>query len=97
MYAASSDGTVSCTDLETGISSSLMNLNPSGWQVFFYFYFCEVKNFTLVIFLLGVLVVDSIYIYVVRDRNIYMTSLSSLVWDNQIWDENIEKSFMVMC
>lgn len=33
IYAASSDGTVSCTDLETGISSSLMNLNPDGWQV----------------------------------------------------------------
>lgn len=33
IYAASSDGTVSCTDLETGISTSLMNLNPDGWQV----------------------------------------------------------------
>ncbi|KAJ4834688.1 DNA damage-binding protein 2 [Turnera subulata] len=32
VFAASSDGTVSCTDLETGISSSLMNLNPDGWQ-----------------------------------------------------------------
>ncbi|XVF68986.1 hypothetical protein PTKIN_Ptkin11bG0045300 [Pterospermum kingtungense] len=32
IYAASSDGTISCTDLETGISSSLMNLNPDGWQ-----------------------------------------------------------------
>ncbi|KAG4167899.1 hypothetical protein ERO13_A13G224600v2 [Gossypium hirsutum] len=32
IYAASSDGTVSCTDLETGISSTLMNLNPDGWQ-----------------------------------------------------------------
>ncbi|KAK6235035.1 hypothetical protein SCA6_010372 [Theobroma cacao] len=32
IYAASSDGTVSCTDLETGISTSLMNLNPDGWQ-----------------------------------------------------------------
>ncbi|XP_050237949.1 protein DAMAGED DNA-BINDING 2 [Mercurialis annua] len=32
MYAASSDGTISCTDMETGISSSLMNLNPDGWQ-----------------------------------------------------------------
>ncbi|CAL5388528.1 unnamed protein product [Camellia sinensis] len=32
VYAASSDGTISCTDLETGISSSLMNLNPNGWQ-----------------------------------------------------------------
>ncbi|KAJ7964174.1 damaged DNA binding 2 [Quillaja saponaria] len=32
IYAASSDGTVSCTDLETGLSLSLMNLNPDGWQ-----------------------------------------------------------------
>lgn len=32
VYAAASDGTISCTDLETGISSSLMNLNPNGWQ-----------------------------------------------------------------
>ncbi|KAK9279526.1 hypothetical protein L1049_013205 [Liquidambar formosana] len=32
LYAASSDGTISCTDLETGTSSSLMNLNPNGWQ-----------------------------------------------------------------
>ncbi|XP_062172253.1 protein DAMAGED DNA-BINDING 2 [Alnus glutinosa] len=32
IYAASSDGTISCTDLETGISLSLMNLNPDGWQ-----------------------------------------------------------------
>nr|GLL42946.1 protein DAMAGED DNA-BINDING 2 isoform X1 [Ipomoea trifida] len=32
VYGASSDGTVSCTDLETGISLSLMNLNPNGWQ-----------------------------------------------------------------
>ncbi|KAL6967666.1 DNA damage-binding protein 2 [Sarracenia purpurea var. burkii] len=32
VYAASSDGTISCTDLETGISLSLMNLNPNGWQ-----------------------------------------------------------------
>ncbi|CAM8982505.1 unnamed protein product [Rhodiola kirilowii] len=32
IYAASSDGTVSCTDLETGISQPLMNLNPDGWQ-----------------------------------------------------------------
>ena len=31
VYAASSDGTISCTDLETGISLSLMNLNPDGW------------------------------------------------------------------
>ncbi|KAG2673156.1 hypothetical protein I3760_13G076700 [Carya illinoinensis] len=32
VYAASSDGTISCIDLETGISLSLMNLNPDGWQ-----------------------------------------------------------------
>lgn len=32
VYGASSDGTISCTDLETGISLSLMNLNPDGWQ-----------------------------------------------------------------
>ncbi|PON60433.1 Guanine nucleotide-binding protein, beta subunit [Trema orientale] len=32
VYAASSDGTISCTDLETGMSLSLMNLNPNGWQ-----------------------------------------------------------------
>lgn len=32
VYAASSDGTISSTDLETGMSSSLMNLNPNGWQ-----------------------------------------------------------------
>ncbi|KAJ8749711.1 hypothetical protein K2173_012262 [Erythroxylum novogranatense] len=32
IYAASADGTISFTDLETGISSSLMNVNPDGWQ-----------------------------------------------------------------
>lgn len=32
IYSSSSDGTISYTDLETGISSSLMNLNPDGWQ-----------------------------------------------------------------
>lgn len=32
IYAASSDGTVSLTDLETGMSSSLMDINPNGWQ-----------------------------------------------------------------
>ncbi|KAH6814522.1 damaged DNA binding 2 [Perilla frutescens var. frutescens] len=32
IYGASSDGTVSSTDLETGISLSLVNLNPNGWQ-----------------------------------------------------------------
>lgn len=32
IYGASSDGTVSSTDLETGISLSLVNLNPDGWQ-----------------------------------------------------------------
>lgn len=34
VYAASSDGTMSCTDLETGLSTPLMDLNPNGWQVF---------------------------------------------------------------
>ncbi|KAL1193126.1 Protein DAMAGED DNA-BINDING 2 [Cardamine amara subsp. amara] len=32
VYSASSDGTVCYTDLETGISSTLLNLNPDGWQ-----------------------------------------------------------------
>ncbi|KAF8394928.1 hypothetical protein HHK36_018867 [Tetracentron sinense] len=32
LYAASSDGTISCTDLETGMSFPLMDLNPNGWQ-----------------------------------------------------------------
>ncbi|KAI3461648.1 hypothetical protein Pfo_018311 [Paulownia fortunei] len=32
VYGASSDGTVSSTDLETGISLTLVNLNPNGWQ-----------------------------------------------------------------
>lgn len=32
VYSASSDGTISYTDLETGMSSSLMNLNPDGWH-----------------------------------------------------------------
>ncbi|PIA32199.1 hypothetical protein AQUCO_04500057v1 [Aquilegia coerulea] len=32
LYAASSDGTISCTDLESGMSSSLMDVNPDGWQ-----------------------------------------------------------------
>ncbi|KAF5204932.1 Dna damage-binding protein [Thalictrum thalictroides] len=32
LYAASSDGTISCTDLESGMSSSLMDVNPNGWQ-----------------------------------------------------------------
>lgn len=36
VYSASSDGTISCTDLETGLSSSPMNLNPGGWQVSFF-------------------------------------------------------------
>lgn len=31
VYSASSDGTISCTDLETGLSSTPMNLNPDGW------------------------------------------------------------------
>lgn len=32
VYGASSDGTISCTDLETGISQTVANLNPNGWQ-----------------------------------------------------------------
>lgn len=32
IYGASSDGTISCTDLETGISESMMDLNPNGWH-----------------------------------------------------------------
>ncbi|KAJ3693722.1 hypothetical protein LUZ60_009202 [Juncus effusus] len=32
IYTASSDGTVSHTDIETGLSSSLLNLNPNGWN-----------------------------------------------------------------
>nr|XP_043611215.1 protein DAMAGED DNA-BINDING 2 [Erigeron canadensis] len=32
VYTASSDGTVSSTDLETGLSTCLMDLNPGGWQ-----------------------------------------------------------------
>lgn len=32
-YTSSSDGTVSCTDMETGISTLLLDLNPDGWNV----------------------------------------------------------------
>ncbi|KAF6153594.1 hypothetical protein GIB67_027461 [Kingdonia uniflora] len=32
VYTASSDGTISSTDLECGMSFPLMNLNPDGWQ-----------------------------------------------------------------
>ncbi|KAJ4782465.1 DNA damage-binding protein 2 [Rhynchospora pubera] len=32
VYMASSDGTVSYTDIVTGISSSLLDLNPNGWN-----------------------------------------------------------------
>uniref|UniRef100_A0A0D9UWL2 DNA damage-binding protein 2 n=1 Tax=Leersia perrieri TaxID=77586 RepID=A0A0D9UWL2_9ORYZ len=32
LYTASSDGTISSTDLDTGIGSSLLNLNPNGWS-----------------------------------------------------------------
>ncbi|KMT19205.1 hypothetical protein BVRB_1g015970 [Beta vulgaris subsp. vulgaris] len=32
IFGASSDGTISCTDLETGISESMMDLNPNGWH-----------------------------------------------------------------
>jgi len=33
LYTASSDGTISCTDLDTGMGSPLLNLNPNGWNV----------------------------------------------------------------
>lgn len=33
VYTSSSDGTISYTDLETGISHPLMDLNPDGWNV----------------------------------------------------------------
>ncbi|XP_057726306.1 protein DAMAGED DNA-BINDING 2 [Arachis stenosperma] len=32
VYSASSDGTISYSDMETGISSCPLNLNPDGWQ-----------------------------------------------------------------
>ncbi|CAF1891915.1 unnamed protein product [Brassica oleracea var. botrytis] len=32
VYSASSDGNIGYTDLETGTSSTLLNLNPNGWQ-----------------------------------------------------------------
>ncbi|XP_039808245.1 DNA damage-binding protein 2-like isoform X2 [Panicum virgatum] len=32
LYTASSDGTISCTDLDTGMGSPLLNLNPNGWN-----------------------------------------------------------------
>ncbi|KAL5228486.1 hypothetical protein ABZP36_016751 [Zizania latifolia] len=32
LYTASSDGTICSTDLDTGIGSSLLNLNPNGWS-----------------------------------------------------------------
>lgn len=32
LYTSSSDGTFSCTDLDTGISQTLMDLNPDGWN-----------------------------------------------------------------
>ena len=48
VYASSSDGTISCIDLETGISLSLMNLNPDGWQVIiFSIFFLELINYDL--------------------------------------------------
>lgn len=33
LYMASSDGTVSYTDIVTGLSSCLLDLNPNGWHV----------------------------------------------------------------
>ncbi|PKA55101.1 Protein damaged DNA-binding 2 [Apostasia shenzhenica] len=32
LYTSSSDGTISCTDLETGIPVLLMDVNPNGWN-----------------------------------------------------------------
>ncbi|KAE8768315.1 Protein DAMAGED DNA-BINDING 2 [Hordeum vulgare] len=32
LYTASSDGTISSTDLDTRIGSPLLNLNPDGWS-----------------------------------------------------------------
>ncbi|XXG66429.1 hypothetical protein AAC387_Pa05g3910 [Persea americana] len=32
VYTSSSDGTISCTDLETGLPHLLMDLNPDGWH-----------------------------------------------------------------
>ncbi|KAK1264912.1 Protein DAMAGED DNA-BINDING 2 [Acorus gramineus] len=32
LFTSSSDGTICCTDLETGIPSILMDLNPDGWH-----------------------------------------------------------------
>ncbi|VAH71963.1 DNA damage-binding protein 2-like [Triticum dicoccoides] len=32
LYTASSDGTISSTDLDTGIGAPLLNLNPDGWS-----------------------------------------------------------------
>lgn len=32
IYTASSDGTVSCSDLETGLPNKVMDLNPDGWN-----------------------------------------------------------------
>lgn len=33
VYTSSSDGTVNCTDMETGIKTLLFDLNPGGWNV----------------------------------------------------------------
>ncbi|WOL16542.1 protein DAMAGED DNA-BINDING 2 [Canna indica] len=32
LYTSSSDGTVSCTDVETGTTTLLLDLNPDGWN-----------------------------------------------------------------
>jgi hypothetical protein len=39
LYTASSDGTISSTDLDTGMGSPLLNLNPDGWNVSFPHFF----------------------------------------------------------
>lgn len=36
MYTASSDGKVCFTDLESGTSSTVLDLNPDGWAVSFF-------------------------------------------------------------
>jgi hypothetical protein len=33
IYTSGSDGTLSCTDIETGVPILLMDINPDGWNV----------------------------------------------------------------
>jgi hypothetical protein len=37
LYTAASDGLVSCTDMDTGAATKLVDLNPNGWQVWWPF------------------------------------------------------------